>query len=706
MNDDMWNGAGRAITSSPPSTSLDALKGKRNTMSISRSIKTTLVFATVLCLIVVGVANTYGADPGTGPIPAGTPLPSVERYPYLQQVFEEEIGYEPTYAHLATGRLSQVTSHPQYDWPCEIESIGHTIASYQHYGGSPYFHHGIDFRANAGTAIVTPSGGQVVNIERYGSSDLYWEVAILDPDGFVWQFHHVDHDTIPASIYDAYHSGESISPGTYIGDIVYWPTVTFGEHFHHIHLNILGEGGFYLNPFDFLTPLADTQSPEIQDIGLLVDGDLHAGSEVSGPYSLYVHVRDLIMHEQFYVPPYEITFSVDGGAETTLWRFDGLPGGSSTTDHIYDFYVPSVTCGNYSCRDFYIDLGFTKSGGREFPVTAGTHHVSVTVRDFVGNVDSQMYAWMVLGDTTPTPTPTGTSTATPPTPTSPPGVLFFDDFETDQGWVVNPHGDDTATSGTWERANPEGTYYKGPKQLDVTTSGDHALVTGALAGDSAYSYDVDNGTTTIRSPDIVLPTSGDVTLSFQYYLAHARDASKQDSLRVMVVGATKETILQEDGGRENDDAAWESFSTSLDAFTGQTIYLLIEASDRYRESLIEAAIDDVLITASGGPTPTPTSTPTETPPPMETPTPTLTPTPGDKIFEDDFETDKGWVSAGGSATRGQFERGIAQSTSYDGVAYQLAAASGSYDLVTGAAAGSSVGEHDIDDGDTRFRSPN
>ena len=34
----------------------------------------------------------------------------------------------------------------------------------------------------------------------------------------------------------------------------------------------------------------------------------------------------------------------------------------------------------------------------------------------------------------------------------PPGVVFFDDFESDQGWVTNPNSNDTASSGQWEVA--------------------------------------------------------------------------------------------------------------------------------------------------------------------------------------------------------------------------------------------------------------
>jgi aminopeptidase S len=190
----------------------------------------------------------------------------------------------------------------------------------------------------------------------------------------------------------------------------------------------------------------------------------------------------------------------------------------------------------------------------------------------------------------PTPTP-------PPTNTPPPGGnLFFDNFETNQGWTVNPNGTDTATLGQWQRANPEQTTYNGATyQQGTTVSGSNDLVTGSLAGSAVGSYDVDGGVTSIRSPNISLPSSGNITLSFYYYLAHLDNSSSADFLRVSVVGNTTSVVLQELGAANNDAAVWASFSTSLNSFAGQTIYLRVEVSDTSTASLIEAAIDDVSI---------------------------------------------------------------------------------------------------------------
>jgi hypothetical protein len=178
-----------------------------------------------------------------------------------------------------------------------------------------------------------------------------------------------------------------------------------------------------------------------------------------------------------------------------------------------------------------------------------------------------------------------------------PVTVFFDDFETNLGWVRNPGGSDTATLGVWERADPAATSYNGAKQLGTTYSGSYDLVTGPLAGANAGSYDLDGGTTTMRSPAIALPAGKTLTLTFKYYLAHAANSSSADVLRVRVIGTPATTVFQEVGAANNDNAAWATFSANLTSFGGQTVYLLIIAADASGESLVEAAIDDVLITA-------------------------------------------------------------------------------------------------------------
>jgi subtilisin-like proprotein convertase family protein len=127
------------------------------------------------------------------------------------------------------------------------------------------------------------------------------------------------------------------------------------------------------------------------------------------------------------------------------------------------------------------------------------------------------------------------------------------------------------------------------------------LVTGPLAGSSVGSFDIDNGVTSIRSPNISLPSGLDITLTFSYYLAHLNNSSSADFLRVTAVGSSSQVVFEELGAANDDDAVWDTHSASLNAFAGQTIYLLIEASDNAGGSLVEAAIDDVEITAGAAP---------------------------------------------------------------------------------------------------------
>jgi Subtilase family len=178
-----------------------------------------------------------------------------------------------------------------------------------------------------------------------------------------------------------------------------------------------------------------------------------------------------------------------------------------------------------------------------------------------------------------------------------PVTVFFDNFETNLGWTVNPSATDTATTGQWQRADPATTTSSGTKQLGTTVSGTFDLVTGASAGLAAGDFDLDGGVTTIRSPAITLPASGTLTLTFSYYLAHGTNASTADFLRVRVVGTTTSLVLEELGAANNDDAVWAaSPAINISAFAGQSVRILIEAADASTASLVEAAVDDVRIT--------------------------------------------------------------------------------------------------------------
>ncbi len=177
-------------------------------------------------------------------------------------------------------------------------------------------------------------------------------------------------------------------------------------------------------------------------------------------------------------------------------------------------------------------------------------------------------------------------------------TVWSDTFETATGWTINPNGTDTATSGQWERGAAQATNSSGAKQL-TPYAGSNDLVTGRLAGASAGDYDVDDGVTSARSPAITLPSSGTLTLSLAWYLAHGSNSSSADYFRISVVhnGGTT-ALLTQTGAASNRNGAWTQSNLNLTPYAGQSIRILVEAADLSTASLVEAAVDNVTITAS------------------------------------------------------------------------------------------------------------
>jgi len=79
--------------------------------------------------------------------------------------------------------------------------------------------------------------------------------------------------------------------------------------------------------------------------------------------------------------------------------------------------------------------------------------------------------------------------------------------------------------------------------------------------------------------------------------------------------------------------------------------------------------------------------------------------PSTTVFADDFEVDRGWTLTGGTASAGAWQRADPQQTTSSGVKQLGTTTSGIRDLVTGAAAGTSVGANDLDGGTTVITSP-
>jgi hypothetical protein len=175
---------------------------------------------------------------------------------------------------------------------------------------------------------------------------------------------------------------------------------------------------------------------------------------------------------------------------------------------------------------------------------------------------------------------------------------YDDDMEVRRGWVVDPDGTDTApTTAGFTRGDPAATTYAGAKQLGTTPSGSRAFVTGAPAGASANTYDLD-GRTTIRSAVIRLPATLGQRFTFRYVFAHDARSTSADRLRAIVEAedGTQTTVVTAAGTAIDVDGVWRSASISMDPWAGQAIHLRFEAVDGGSNNLVEVEIDDVRIT--------------------------------------------------------------------------------------------------------------
>ena len=174
---------------------------------------------------------------------------------------------------------------------------------------------------------------------------------------------------------------------------------------------------------------------------------------------------------------------------------------------------------------------------------------------------------------------------------------FDDDFEVGRGWIVNPDGTDTATSGAFSRGDPAPTTSNGPKQLGSVPSGVRAITTGRAAGASANANDLD-GTTTVRSAPIRMPNTTGQQLFFRYVFAHGSNASSADRLvaSIETSDGTRTPVFTKAGAATDVDGAWRNIYLPADTWKGQTIRIVFAAVDGAANSLVEVQIEDVRIT--------------------------------------------------------------------------------------------------------------
>jgi murein tripeptide amidase MpaA len=186
-------------------------------------------------------------------------------------------------------------------------------------------------------------------------------------------------------------------------------------------------------------------------------------------------------------------------------------------------------------------------------------------------------------------------------------VVFADDMEGDQGWTVGAPDDD-ATGGVWTRMNPDETVYRNQQvqpEDDHSPGGSQCWVTDGRAGDSAFSYDVDGGKTTLISPTLNLADTQDPVVSYwRWYYNNAVLYTPDDVFEVDISnddGASWVNLEACGPDGVLTDGGWFYREFHVADFVTPTAHVKLRfvASDYGEDSLVEAAVDDFQVIGSG-----------------------------------------------------------------------------------------------------------
>ena len=172
--------------------------------------------------------------------------------------------------------------------------------------------------------------------------------------------------------------------------------------------------------------------------------------------------------------------------------------------------------------------------------------------------------------------------------------MVAEDFEEPSGWQVGA-ADDDATRGHWVRAVPTGTAWQ--PSVDHSGTGSMCWVTGnADPGRPASDADVDDGKTTLFSPIWDVEGAAILKLSYWRWFATNPHGSQEDlwAVRVSADGGSTWSLL-EDSSEGSPGWQQQQFDLATLLPGATTIQLSFEVSDGGSGSLVEAAVDDVVI---------------------------------------------------------------------------------------------------------------
>jgi hypothetical protein len=209
----------------------------------------------------------------------------------------QKMGYRPfnSFPHYRGQRQVRSELPTGLKWPVQFVDAARNIAqnyvNFQQYGGDlPYYHKGCDLRSPPNSIVKAPvtgvlEGGYYSYTDNPDGSEIkhwipwngkthsdpYFELAVVTPDGYRFEMHHVDSMNLPKETIQALNKGNVVvQEGTAIGTVIPW-----GRDYDHIHYNIFRQDGVIVNPEAYTVSPADHIAPKIQAVyGVRADGSV------------------------------------------------------------------------------------------------------------------------------------------------------------------------------------------------------------------------------------------------------------------------------------------------------------------------------------------------------------------------------------------------------------------------------------------------